>query len=121
MPRPFFFLIEVRPTSVTPRASDVGGANAHIWVISETVEEAELRARGHLIDYAWNVTAVVHALAISNEQIARLGKEEAALYRQALAHGLASEFVAWPLEDRTGGMIESRSLGGPIIDDGKPQ
>lgn len=114
----YCFSIPCEPTSASPQAADIKAAIAHVWVVDETIGAAEIKARSHLLDYAWIPTSIEYALEPTPEQIAQLDEEEQALHRRALREGIASLFLAWPkIEGRDDDPIEIRSMGAPKIPD----
>lgn len=115
---PFFFAVSVIPTAGTPQSSDIEGATAHIWVMANSPEEAETKARSYLMDYAWIVKEVEIAIQPRPEQIAHLGIEETLLHEKARRLGIAADFLAWPKVKRPSDtpievrLMESRPNGG---------
>jgi hypothetical protein len=111
----YCFSIPCEPTSASPQAADVRAAIAEVWVVDKSISAAEIKARSHLLDYAWIPTSVQHALEPTPEQIARLDESSQALRRKALRQGVASLFVAWPkIEGREDDPIEVRSFEVPL-------
>ena len=111
---PFFFVVKIIPTAGTPRAGDISGAYAHVWVIAKSLEEAEAKARSYLMDYAWVVEAIESALRITEDIISRLGEEERALFAKAQHLGIAADILAWPEKSRPSHTpAEVRAMGPP--------
>lgn len=112
----FCFLIECEATSGTPRAADIAGAQAEVWVVADSLADAQIKARSHLLDYAWLPKTVERAFQPTPEQIALLDAQSRALHRKAILQSVASAFLAWPkIAGADDDPIETRSLGEPPI------
>ena len=108
----YFFIFEAKPTSASPSAHDIAGGMANIFVTASSRQEAETRARAHLLEYAWVVKSLDTALEPTPEQIARLDRGAIALHRKALREGLASEFTTWrKKEGKDDDPVELRMMG----------
>ena len=113
----YCFCFDVVPTASSRNAEDIAGGKAHVWSVSDTQANAEIKARSRVMDYAWQITAVEFAFETKPEQIARLEADEAELHRQALEFGVAMGLIVWPKQPRDEAYAELRPLGPPLGDD----
>ena len=115
----FFFAFEAIPTTASPQATDLAGADIHVWVQAESMAGAESTARQHIMDFAWVVQELSLARHWPLERIPDLHKDEQALVQRAIRYGIAADFLAWPKEDGVDeDPMEIRSAGVPLV---KPQ
>jgi hypothetical protein len=117
--KPFFFVMNAEPTAAAPNTEDVKYALVHIWVMSSSREEAEIRARAYLMDYAWIVKEVEFECAPDSGQIAHLDIDEKSNYLKAAKSGLSADFLTVPKVDRPGEEIEIRPVYQPVNSKGK--
>ena len=109
------FSIACTPTAGSARATDIKSADADVWVLEESMAAAEIKARSHLLDYAWVPTSIEIAIEPTPEQIERSGKDTQALHRKALQKGVASMLIASPkAEGQEDDPIRIRSMGAPL-------
>lgn len=94
--KPYFFLINVVPSLENPNYESIGGAKAHIWIISSDRESAKIRAIDYNRKFHWEITSFEYEIAIREEQISSLHEDELSLYHSALRHGIAAEYIAYP-------------------------
>lgn len=110
----FFFAFEATPTAASPQATDLAGADIHIWVQADSMAGAESTARQHIMDFAWVVKELSLARHWPLERIPDLHKDEQALAQRAIRFGVAADFLAWPKEANPGeDPLEVRSAGSP--------
>jgi len=117
--KPFFFVINAEPTAAAPNTEDIKYALVHIWVMSSSRKEAEIRARAYLMDYAWVVKEIEFESETTAEQLARLDTSERLNYLKAARNGLSADFLCVPKIDRPGDEIEIRSVYHPENPKGK--
>lgn len=92
----FFFSFEAVPTHASPQASDLAGADIHVWVQDRNIDSAETTARQCIMDFAWIVQSVSVAKQCPLERILQLDEEEQVLVLRAIKEGIAADFLAWP-------------------------
>lgn len=92
---PFMFVIKSIPSPQNRNFQSIGGANVHIWVMDGEQDAALLRALAFIKNYLWEPQEVEYAFQPLPEQIVALGKDEMQLYRSALEHGIAADFLGW--------------------------
>lgn len=92
----FFFEIECLPEEAAAQHPDIGGADAHVFVMAQSLDVARALALSHLVGYGWRASKIEHAVETQPEQIAAMDTIQAAAYRRAQREGLWSSFVAWP-------------------------
>jgi hypothetical protein len=112
---PFFFSIEVKPTPATPKAEDIAGGIASVFVIADSLQEAEAKARSYLMDYAWIAEEVESFAQPSLDIIAQLENELQLLHEKAVREGIAADFQVWPKKARPHNTpTEVRLMGPPL-------
>lgn len=109
----FLVHVEAEPTAASPKSHDIAGADVHVFVQAESIEDAKRMAIEYLIDYAWVTKAVERAVEILPEHAARMDTLLKSDYLKAGRDGIAASFFAWPKEPRPG-VYERRSLGPPV-------
>lgn len=108
----FFFAFDAVPSSASPNATDLAGGKVHVFVHTGRAEDAEGIARAHVMDFAWVITGVEHALGPLPENMPGWDPGIVALRHKAERVGVASEFVTWPKEERPEDSgIEIRTAG----------
>ena len=114
----FFFVIECLPEAAAAQHPDIGGADAHIFVMAQSLDVARTLALSHLIGYGWRASKIEHAGETQPGQIDAMDAIQAAAYQRAQREGLWSSFVAWP---KTPGdpdaPMELRSIGSHTLKD----
>lgn len=114
---PFFFSIAVKPTEATPKAEDIAGGIANVFVIAGSLAEAETKARSYLMDYAWIVEEVESSAQPSLDIIAQLDNKLQLLHEKALRKGIAADIQSWPKKARPRNTpVEIRLMGPPLKD-----
>lgn len=94
--KPFMFAIKATPKPENEQCADIAGANVHIWVMADYLEEARERALAYIATYLWDVQTIEHELEIQPEQIAGLHVNESLLFQKAVQHGIGADFLAYP-------------------------
>jgi len=92
----FCFVFTTEPEAKHPRAKDIAGAYAEVWVTAARSSDAERRARHYVSEHLWTVTAVTHAFECQQWRLNDLRASAAATAREALQRGNAAIFRAWP-------------------------
>jgi hypothetical protein len=92
----FFFSFDAVPTSASSQATDLAGAEIHVWVTDKSMDSAESMARQCIMDFAWIVQGVSVAKHCPLERILQLDEEEQVLVLRAIKEGIAADFLAWP-------------------------
>lgn len=118
----FFFRFQCTPTTSSQQAGDIAGADIDVWVHSDcSLDEAEIRARGYVMDYAWVVSSMQLGRDWPLERIGELDTTGQALAQKAIREGISAFFLAWPKKDgRDGDPVELRSLGAPFFKASEP-
>lgn len=96
---PFMFVIKGIPLPENHNYGTIGGANIHIWVMSDNLSNAKDNALSFIQEYLWKPQSVEHAFEILPGQISQLHEDEAKLYHKALQNGIAADFLAYPVVD----------------------
>lgn len=91
----FCFTFTTEPEASHPRAKDIAGAHAKVWVTAASYEDAERRARHYMVEQCWIVTSLTHAFECQPGRLNELGISAAATALEALHHGTAAIFRAW--------------------------
>lgn len=94
--KPYLFVIDIVPSPENKDCQDIAGAKAHIWTISDDKEKAKLRAVDYITKSHWQVVGFEYEFEIHQEQIAKLHEDEVRLYKTALRHGIAADYIAYP-------------------------
>ena len=55
----FFYNYRVEPRTTHPQYYEIGGAFAHAWVLADSQEEGEARARSEIEKYHWDILEYV--------------------------------------------------------------
>jgi len=111
----YFFQINVKPTAGTPKAADIAGGLAHVWVIAQSPEEAQAKAFFYLVDYAWIVGSIEFSRPMPDELIPELDIRDIKLHAEALQKGIAADFSVWPKDKRHPDTpVEIRRMGPPL-------
>lgn len=96
---PYMFVIYAVPKAENKHFTSVRGAHVHIWVIDDSPDSALQRATSYIEKYQWLPTEIEHAFDASRMRISDLHEEEQRLYLTALRYGIASDFLAEPLNN----------------------
>lgn len=98
---PFMFVIRSVPLPNNKNYRDIRHALVHIWVLDSSIKSAEIKAIDYIKSLNWNPVSVEHALPISEELISHLHKDEERLFQKASLYGIAADFVACPIRDKS--------------------
>lgn len=75
-----------------------GQSRIHVWVKSQSVEDAKTKAISCVRSHDWIPVQIVSAVQILSEQVRGLDKQESALYDRAARYGIAADFLSWMVE-----------------------
>ena len=98
---PFMFVVKSVPLPRNKNYHSVRQALVHIWVFDNSIDDAQKKALHYIKSLDWNPLSVEHALSIYSEQIPHLHKDEAVLYRKACLYGIAADFLASPIREKS--------------------
>lgn len=98
---PFMFVIRSVPLPSNKNCKSIRQAIVHIWVLDSSIDKAQEKALSYIKSFSWNPLKVEHAFAITDEQLDHLHKDEERLYRSALLHGIAADFLASPIREKS--------------------
>lgn len=92
----YLFIFEAHPTTAAIPEEDIAGAMVHVWVVWDSLGEAERYAREFILDYGWIIDVVAHRFQPTDLQVAHLDDSELRNYKMALRDGISADFIAWP-------------------------
>ena len=101
MNKPFMFVITAVPDKSNRHFNNVFKALVHIWVMDTNLESAKHRALNDIKKCFWIPQKIEHEFEIKPEQLENLHKAEATLYQKALAYGIAADYIASPIRERS--------------------
>ena len=97
--KPFMFVINSIPAPDNRYFGRIRRGIVHIWVFSDSVENAMEAAFSYIRRQHWTPVETEYAFEIPDALIPDLHKDEAALYRQARKYGIAADILASPVEE----------------------
>ena len=100
---PYMLVIRAEPSTDNRYYGKIGPSRFHIWVISESISEAESRSIGYVVISGWIPIEIEYEFQITSEQLPHLHKDESALLAKARAHGISADIIAAPLQEGTPG------------------
>ena len=99
--KPYMFVIKSVPLPSNQHSKTIRHALVHIWVFSDNINNAQTKACDYIKSFKWNPLSVEHAFEITEEQLSHLHKDEDLLYRKACQFGIAADFLASPMRDKS--------------------
>ncbi len=99
--QPFMFVIHSVPLPKNKNYKAIHKAWVHIWVMGESIESAQDKAFAYIKSFNWNPLRTKYAFQITAEQIASLHPDEARLFQKALLYGIAADFLAVPIREKS--------------------
>lgn len=99
--KPFRFVIKSVPLPNNKNYRTIKQAMVHICVLSSDIGTAQEKALSYISSFDWNPLKVEYALAITEEQIPHLHKDEFLLYQKSLIYGIAADFLASPVREKS--------------------
>lgn len=97
--QPFMFQIKSVPMPQNKNFDTIGGAYVHVWVMDNSLENAQKRAFAHIRKYNWEPQEILNAFEIRPEQIPLLHKDEENLFLMAQLYGISADFLGWRKEE----------------------
>lgn len=99
--KPFMFVIHSIPLPSNKNYATIRQAIVHIWVFETSIDKAQSKALSYIKSLNWNPLKIEYAFEITDEQLPHLHKDEKRLYQTALLSGIAADFLASPIREKS--------------------
>jgi hypothetical protein len=97
--RPYLLVFKIKPQPNNPRAQDIGGALATVFVFATTTGAAQEKSVIYLNNQSWDVEAIEYAHAPTLMHIFDLGVVLLSVYRKAELNGIAVQIDGWQKDE----------------------